>query len=345
MGVKLTIHPPNDTSTRVVELDEDEVTVGRSSRSDLRLPFRTVSGIHLTIHTDTTSGYQVRDEHSTNGTLLDGEPIEPGRDYRLSSGARLEIVDLRIDVELMPTLGEGIPLDETGTMVRKMVGEALLGATADSEDQQAYVEVIRGPAQGRRFELPDNLARGRIGPDPEATISLEAIDVSLELYRDGDGFGICPADEHAAEQVRVGGKPLKGERHLTTGDVLAWSAVELKFIDPLESYLAELDGLLDGGQQAADGGEPVARTAVDEEADREDGHDTSEGVAPELERPEDSEKAEASSADAPSEPPSADDNSPSSASGLGLLEIATLFICLVMLVGVGYLLAVIFEII
>ncbi|MFP4600297.1 MAG: FHA domain-containing protein, partial [Persicimonas sp.] len=268
MAVKLTIHPPRQNSPQVVEFNEDHVTIGRSSKCDIRLPFRVVSGHHLTVHNDGLSGFQVRDEASTNGTSLDGEPLPAGEDRRLSSGAELEIVDLRITVELVPTLGHGFSLEKTGTMVRQMVGEALLAGTDDQDDERAYFEVLRGVNRGRRKELPDDLDRGLIADQLDADVYVEGLETSVEIYRDGDGFAVGPADDTPpGRPVTLGDQPLTQGRRLTSGDVLRVGSIELEFVDPLESYLAELEGLVPNGSSTDHAGAPAGSGADALEAD------------------------------------------------------------------------------
>ncbi len=343
MAVKLTIHPPRENSPQIVEFNEDRVTIGRSSKCDIRLPFRVVSGHHLTIHNDGLSGFQVRDEASTNGTSLDGEPLPAGEDRRLISGAELEIVDLRITVELVPTLGDGFSLDKTGTMVRQMVGEALLTGTDSQDDERAYFEVLQGANRGRCKELPDDLDRGIIADELDAAIYVEGLEARVEIYRDGDGFAVGPAgDDRPARPVTLDDRPLSQGRRLTSGDVLRVGSTELEFIDPLESYLAELDGLVPAASStdhAAALADEAGEVGEAGEADGLTGADALEadgsGVAVAASGPEVAETLTGrKSPESVEEPPGG--------SAWGLLEISVVLVSLVLLLGVGYLLASIF---
>ncbi|MFW5967732.1 MAG: FHA domain-containing protein [Persicimonas sp.] len=329
MAVKMTIHPPREASTRVVEFDEDRVTIGRSSQCDLRLPLRVVSGQHLVIEREATHTYQVRDVNSTNGTLLDGEPMEAERPYPLTTAGRLEIVDLRIDLEVVPSIGEGIPLEKTGTMVRQMVGEAFLTADKHSEEC-AYFEVLNGPHSGRRFELRDDLEEGILSSDPDATFSLPETSVTLRIFRDGDGFGIAPAGDPSGEAVTVEKQPLDSRRRLASGEVVDVEGTRLRFVDPLESYLEELDGVM-----------PREETPEEES----DGEAASTTGALEEERPLGTETVEASETDETDGPKSSAETSQTEASGLGKLEVVVIAITTVLVVGVAFLLALIFGVI
>jgi pSer/pThr/pTyr-binding forkhead associated (FHA) protein len=273
MPVRLTIRPPRTNEARVVEFDDACVTIGRSSRCDIRLPFRIVSGHHLTI-TQSPNSLKVRDERSTNGTFLDGERLEAGTERQISWGSILEIVDLSIEVELVPDLDAGRSLDQTGPLTRQMLGEALLGSATDEDVESAYFEVIEGEAPGQRFTIPDDLERGRISGDKnagdknagdknagkkvagheDALISLTGLDTALEIYRDGDGFGLGLAHDAVAETpVRVGDTPLIESRRLTSGELIVAGSISLRFVDPLETYLDELDGVIPPTNSPASG--------------------------------------------------------------------------------------------
>lgn len=240
MPVRLTIRPPRTTKPQVVEFSEERVTIGRSSRCDVRIPLRVVSGHHLTL-SQTAAGLFVRDENSTNGTLFDGVPLPVDDEHAIHNGGRLEILDLCIDVEVVPDLGAGFSLAHTGTMARQMLGDALFATESDSNDESAYLDVVRGPSAGQKLAVPDDLDRGRVADASDAAVSVPGLEVALEIYRDGDGFGIALADD-ADASVRVGGSPLVEPRRLASGQTIDAGTVELRFVDPLEAYLEELDG-------------------------------------------------------------------------------------------------------
>jgi pSer/pThr/pTyr-binding forkhead associated (FHA) protein len=333
MAVKLTISPPADASSKVVEFEEQHVTIGRSSRCDIRLPFRVVSGHHLTIHCEPSSGYQIRDEASTNGTLLDGQPLPAERDQRLTSGMRLEIVDLRIDVELVPTLGEGVPLDKTGTIVRQMLGEALLGhASQDSQEEAARFEILTGPSRGERIEIPDDLERGRIGAQPQADIRVTGLAEPVVICRHGDGFAVGP-DEQAdyARPPTLGDQPLTELCPLSTGDTLCVGGVRMKFVDPLESYLRELDGLVPASPPDTDTADVEADGGAEPDRAQHEEASTASAVSDEA-SPTDSEQADAASAG-------------QARQRWGLLEVGAIAVSLTLLAGVLLLLSSIFGLV
>jgi Mg-chelatase subunit ChlD len=72
-----------------LELTKRNVIIGRDPNSDVVIPKDTVSSLHATI--DFKDGYFIlEDQRSSNGTSLNGRPIEPNKPVRLKSGDRLK---------------------------------------------------------------------------------------------------------------------------------------------------------------------------------------------------------------------------------------------------------------
>ena len=77
-----------------------DLTVGRQADNDIVLgegipksPItRSVSGVHAILyHVNTPSRhYEIEDTYSTNGTIVNGEPIEPGKKIPLNNGDRID---------------------------------------------------------------------------------------------------------------------------------------------------------------------------------------------------------------------------------------------------------------
>ncbi|WP_168210915.1 FHA domain-containing protein [Persicimonas caeni] len=321
MPVRLTIRPPRTSKPQVVEFDEDRVTIGRSSRCDVRIPLRVVSGHHLTL-LRTDAGLVVRDEKSTNGTLLDGKPLPADTDQALSGGGRLEILDLRIDVEFVPALGDAFSLQHTGTMARQLLGDALFATQDTGTDESAYFEVMRGPCAGEKLVVPDTLDHGRLADAADADLHVEGLGCALKLFRDGDGFGVEPTETSANVSPSVAGVPLDGPRRLASGETIVAGDVELRFVDPLEAYLEELDG---AGGPAHDEEAPSKHKA-------RPGYDT---------LTEDNEASPTSELDEDEERQNPD----STARGLGPVEVGVITLSVISLAGVVYLLLSIFGVV
>jgi hypothetical protein len=73
---------------------EVEVTIGRSRSCDVRIDNDSVSKLHARIIFDRSSGdYFLLDEHSRNGSCVNGEPVEPASRTPIWSGAYLSFGD------------------------------------------------------------------------------------------------------------------------------------------------------------------------------------------------------------------------------------------------------------
>jgi len=60
---------------RTYEMLKEQITIGRSRESDIFLEDLAVSRLHATIYRDEMGGYRLRDEHSANGTSLNGQRL------------------------------------------------------------------------------------------------------------------------------------------------------------------------------------------------------------------------------------------------------------------------------
>jgi len=96
---------PNDSAT-IHDLAESRVTVGRISENLVQIEDASVSSRHATLTLNASGDYILRDVGSTNGTLLNGEPINPQTDYKLKDGDKIsfgKIDALYIAKTLAPT--------------------------------------------------------------------------------------------------------------------------------------------------------------------------------------------------------------------------------------------------
>ena len=77
-------------------LDRDRIVVGRGRKADLALSEATISRAHAAIGFDRT-GFFVEDLGSTNGTLVNGAPVQ--RQY-LKNDDEIQMGKLRVGVTL-----------------------------------------------------------------------------------------------------------------------------------------------------------------------------------------------------------------------------------------------------
>lgn len=367
--VKLTIKPGDSAQSHSISFDDDRVSVGRSPSADIQLPFSIVSSHHLTF-ARREGTYWVRDEGSTNGTKLDGSMLEPDNFQPLRNGSTLQIVDLVIDIAIRkPTAAvEDFTLAQTGTMARKMLGEALDAGG----DDLAFFEVLNGPHQGERLKVPDDLDHTSLGSASDCILRVPGPEVpghAIEISCEPTGFVIEPVD---GVESYHNGSALEGRTSLASGDRVAFGQQSLLFHDPLESQLQELDslsgakptGTADSASSPSDTGQAEALESTDtaETGERSQSNtavnDSAEASAPSsstshtLDGAGDSGSGPQPSPDGggahgdPGDPvDDPRDASKSSSRGWGLLELFVLLITLISIVGVTVVMLVVFELI
>ncbi len=97
----------------IFELKEDSVGVGRNDQRDICIKDPSLSSYHCDfIHTE--DGYFVCDRDSTNGTRLNGVPLEPEQMYQLKNSDLLQLGSVEVMFEFDDGSGATISRTETG---------------------------------------------------------------------------------------------------------------------------------------------------------------------------------------------------------------------------------------
>lgn len=80
--------------TNYFPVEKEQVVIGRGPEADLRVPenLRFVSGRHAEVRKK-EAGYFIRDLNSTNGTLLNNQPLQPDKEYALGNESIIRIGD------------------------------------------------------------------------------------------------------------------------------------------------------------------------------------------------------------------------------------------------------------
>lgn len=133
-----------------IPLERDEVTLGRALEADVRVNDARASRLHARITTerDPASGatrYRVTDLGSTNGTLLNGEPVS---DATLAEGDKLTIGEHLIRFEL----SDDIDREFQRHIHRLLAHDELTGLlSSKSFISELRREAARAAAEGRPF--------------------------------------------------------------------------------------------------------------------------------------------------------------------------------------------------
>lgn len=104
---------PDSPDSYTVELEAGQILeIGRkpttTGNRKLVIPIAEVSGQHAEIRS-TALGWTIRDSGSTNGTRLNGDRLNPGKEYRLFGGDRIQIAHIELLVDLPPDQSERPP--------------------------------------------------------------------------------------------------------------------------------------------------------------------------------------------------------------------------------------------
>jgi pSer/pThr/pTyr-binding forkhead associated (FHA) protein len=122
---------------------EGEVTIGRTVQNVLRLPEQAVSGQHAKLLLE-DGGCYVIDLESHNGTVLDGEKIEPGTRQLLTGGERIGVGSFEITY---------VPPHCTESLPPGLLQAYLNGETGDEDDEDEDDDILP-PSRSRTPTRP-----------------------------------------------------------------------------------------------------------------------------------------------------------------------------------------------
>lgn len=141
-----------DANLRTLVIKSD-VLIGRSAECNLRIACSEVSRRHCRLAL-TENGVLVRDLRSSNGTFVDGQPIEPETDVPLAAGARLSLggVDFFVHFETSGDAKAGARCEAcTDSRGRSGLKSLLSALSFHSKDRRLGRE---GNPQSETTELP-----------------------------------------------------------------------------------------------------------------------------------------------------------------------------------------------
>jgi two-component system cell cycle response regulator len=133
-----------------IPLDRDEVTLGRALEADVRVNDARASRVHarITVERDAASGetrYRLQDLGSTNGTLLNGEPV---REAYLEDGDKLTVGEQLLRFALL----DDIDQEYQRHIHRLLAHDELTGLlTSKSFFSELRRESARAQTEGRPF--------------------------------------------------------------------------------------------------------------------------------------------------------------------------------------------------
>jgi pSer/pThr/pTyr-binding forkhead associated (FHA) protein len=240
MPLSLQVTSPGELEGKVFryefDVDRAKIVLGRRGGVDVLLPQPSVSLVHAHIERR-GGGYFLVDEGSDGGTLLNGVPVPSGKRVALRSGDSVGIGEFLVQIAIDD---DGWSASSSGTVARDMARE-VLGRLGPGQSQPS-LEVLDGPQAGvvlALVELGRTYVLGRAG---DSDLRLDDVDLWRDraaLVRDTEGVSL--RDLGAKQALSVNGERVNGERRLHDGDVLSFSGSQLRFRDPAEQYLKQLE--------------------------------------------------------------------------------------------------------
>jgi pSer/pThr/pTyr-binding forkhead associated (FHA) protein len=239
------------SETRAVDFPEAvaEIRIGRRQDLELPLPFRTLSGLHARLVRDRQMRWSIEDLGSRNGTDVDGIPLVPREPRLLTPGARigLGIVAVVFDG---PVHDEPVPLaprpEGTGTIARRLVNDLFAGEPGAGAPTLTVLSGV--PPATLRLEAFDHpYVLGRV---EGAALQLVADEISREhaaLTRAWESVSV--QDLGSKNGLRVNAARVTTAR-LSDGDVIEIGPVALRFTDPADRYLRDLEEMADAAPAA-----------------------------------------------------------------------------------------------
>jgi pSer/pThr/pTyr-binding forkhead associated (FHA) protein len=220
-------------SGRVFPLPGRKVVVGRDELCDFRLDGEGVSRRHCSI-TPVPGGYLLSDE-SSNGTLVNGEPVR--RTQILDDGDVVRLQDEELRFELLVRESGRETGDSASRAATAVLDLSRLRAGEQTPEERkaatrtlptATLEIVRGPFSGASFHIARPVCA--IGRGAESDVRLRDDSVSSShatLLRKGTTWYVI--DLRSVNGTFVDGYRIAGEREIPTGSTLRVGSVELLF--------------------------------------------------------------------------------------------------------------------
>lgn len=230
--------------------DQTRIVIGRSTSADIRIPHLTVSETHATLHHQ-GAGYVIVDNHSTNGTAVNGVRLVAGRARKLNDGDMIDVGVYQLAFHSGVALISQTTTERTAELARRLFRQSGGGARVGGP----RLVVLNGTDMGRSLEIPSPPARLVIGRADSCQLPLNDPQVSrehAELFRDLDGVLIRNLSAKNALEIN---EQVVAQRRLRDGDELTIGGTRLLFEDPadepMEALMAETDQRLSSSPQAA----------------------------------------------------------------------------------------------
>ena len=220
----------NDVLMDQVEMNKDEMTIGRSADSDIVLDNAGVSSRHAWIQKE-TGGYVIDDNNSSNGVFVNGKKIGQ---HRLEYRDEIQIYNYVLKYMASrglhgiadPDIAQDGDQSQTGTMEVNISDVQELLKLREKK-KTAYVEVLDAKGNQSRCLLKEqNLRIGRSKDCDIRTSGWLSFGLAAEIQRDTDGYRLLPQKRG---RVMRNEEPLTQPVKLMDGDSLRVNNLSMRF--------------------------------------------------------------------------------------------------------------------
>jgi len=200
-------------------LSKERITIGRRPGNDIVIDHLAISGQHAAITTIGSDSF-LEDLGSTNGTLVNGQPVKK---HFLQDGDVIELAKYRIKYQAQVQLQRASGVAGTGGAANTLTQDVqntqlyIPPEMQDDDTLQASIKILSGSSSGREMRLTKALT----------TIGRPGIAVAA-ITRSPQGFAITHIEGDA--RPIVNGQALGSAAHaLQDGDMLDIAGTAMQF--------------------------------------------------------------------------------------------------------------------
>lgn len=208
--------------SRTIDIACDTFTIGRKTDNDLPIDDHTVSGKHAKI-TKVQAVYFLEDLKSTNGTCLNGKPIDRAQ---LHDADVVTIGQHRIifqDSASAPTIASSVSIDMEQTMA---ISRKDLRADQPTTTAKLLVTAGKTDRQECHLAKPTSLIGSQEGAAVRLTGWFAPKSAALISNR-GGVYSISPSQGN--KKLLVNGKDISSQQQLKNGDLIEVAGVSMTF--------------------------------------------------------------------------------------------------------------------
>jgi len=207
--------------SRSIDLTADSFTIGRKPDNDLPIDDHTVSSRHAKI-VRVQSVYFIEDLKSTNGTAVNGKPIER---------AQLHDADVITIGQHRIIFQDSAPSREVSASTSSDLDQTMaISGKHLSPGPSIAAKVVITSGKTDRLEYPLTKMSNLIGSQEGAAIRLTgwfAPKAAALISNRGSGFTISPSER--SKQLLVNGRDVSAPQALKNGDMIEVAGVSMTF--------------------------------------------------------------------------------------------------------------------